>query len=381
MPKDDWPASGQTSCATTAKGTPATSQSNTPVQPTPSLMAAIPSVSAGDSSTKGPAPGFLVLPEDPMECQALLREQITVDGKTLGKASRVLCNNFRHMGKYHAKQMKAMRECQLAGVHSLKAQVTQALSDWRVDLSSRQLLLGMVPSTSLYNSMVADLRTKTYEMANKVKQAEVACVEGKKSTLKALEKMKKETLDKLEILSNSAIDRFMDEMAAAVYEHFGTSMEAVPFMASAAGIAANFRSISFALDLQSADLPFDIELGFSEVELNLFTTLACIIPSLCPLGTTTTLPRPDQLQGDLVGAEEVLAPHNVETNREKAMLSTSNEGVAQVSRAPSTFSRSRSATPAFSREASPSPAKAQVATKGATMTNTFRSSATTKITP
>ena len=272
------------------------------MQPTPSPPAAIPSISAGDSSAKGPPPGFLVLSEDPIECQALLWEQITIDGKTLGKASRVLCNDFRHMGKYHAKQIKAMRECQLVGVHSLKAQVTQALSDWRVDLSSHQLLLGMVPSTSLYNSVVADLRTKTYEMANKVKQAEVAYVEGKKSTLKALEKMKKETLDKLEILSDSAIDRFMDEMAAAVYECFGTSMEAVPFMASAARIAANFHLITFALALQSADLPLDIELRLSEVELDLFTTLTCIIPSLCPLGTTTTLPRPDQLQGDLVGA-------------------------------------------------------------------------------
>ena len=185
--------------------------------PTPSVLAALPSVSAGVSSTKGPPPGFLVLPEDPIKCQAFLREQITVDGKTLGKASRVLCNDFCHMGEYHAKQMKAMQECQLVGVHSLKAQVTQVLLDWRVDLSSRQLLLGMVPSTSLYNSVVADLRTKTYEMANKVKQVEVAYMEGKKSTLKALKKIKKETLDKLEILSDSAIDRFMDEMAAAVY--------------------------------------------------------------------------------------------------------------------------------------------------------------------
>ena len=378
--KDDWPASGETSHATTAKGTPATSQSHTPVQPIPSLLAAIPSVSAGDSLTKGPPPGFLVLPEDPIKCQAILQEQITVDGKTLGKASRVLCNDFHQMGEYHARQMKAMRECQLVGVHSLKGKVTQALSDWRVNLSSRQLLLGTVPSTSLYNSVVADLRTKTYKMANKVKQAEVEYAEGKKSTLKALEKMKKETLDKLEILSDSAIDQFMDEMAAAVYEHFSTSMEAVPFMASAAGIAANFCSITFALALQSADLPLDIELGLSEVELDLFTTLACIIPSLCPLGTTATLPRPDQMQGDLVGAKEVLAHHNVETDREKAMLSTS-EGMAQVSRAPLTLSRSRSATPVFSREASRSPTKAQVATKGATMTNTFRSSATTKITP
>ena len=113
----------------------------------------------------------------------------------------------------------------------------------------------------------------------------------------------------------------------------------------------------------------------------MFTTLAHIIPSLCPLGTTTTLPKPDQLQGDLVGAEEVPTPENRKTNREKAVSSTSNEGAAWVSRVPSSFSRSRSATPAFSHEASPSSAKAQVATKGATMTNTFHSNVTTRFIP
>ena len=164
--------------------------------------------------------------------------------------------------------MKAMQECQLAGVCELKAQVIQALSDWRVDLSTRQHLLGTVPSTCLYNSVLANLRTKTYEMANKVKQAEVAYAESKKGTLKALEKLKKETLDKYHLsLSDSAIDRFMDKMAAAIYEHFGTSMEAVPFMASAAGIVANFHLITFALALQSADLPLDTEVGLSEVKL------------------------------------------------------------------------------------------------------------------
>ena len=311
----------------------------------------------------------------------MLWEQIRADGKTLGKASLVLCNDFHHIGEYHSKQMKAMWECQLAGVNKLKTQVIQALLDWRVNLSSRQCLLGTVPSTSLYNSVVADLRTKTHEMANKVKQAEIAYAESKKGALKALEKLKKETLDKLETLSDSAIDWFMDKMAAAVYEHFGTSIEAVPFMASAAGIVANFHSITFALALQSADLPLDVEMGLSEVELNLFTTLACVIPSLCPLGTTTTLPRPDQLQGDLVGAKEVLAPDNIETDREKAVSSTSNEGAAQVSQVPSTFSKSSLPTPAFSHEASPSPVKAQVATKGATMTNTFHSNATTRTIP
>ena len=164
----------------------------------------------------GPPPGFLILPEDPIECQALLWEQIRADGKTLGKASRVLCNDFCHIGEFHSKQMKAMRECQLVGVCHLKAQVTQALLDWRVNLISYQCLLGMVPSTSLYNSVVADLRTKTYEMANKVKQVEVAYMESKKGTLKALEKLKKETLDKLGTLSDSAIYRFMDKMATAI---------------------------------------------------------------------------------------------------------------------------------------------------------------------
>ena len=162
-------------------------------------------------------------------------------------------------------------------------------------------------------------------------------------------------------------------MAAAIYEHFSTSMEAVPFLASTARIAANFHSITFALALQSADLPFGIEMGLSKVELDLFTTLAQVIPSLCPLSTTTMLPKPDQLQGDLVGAEEVQAPESKEADREKAVSFTSNEGTAQVSRVPSSFSRSRSATPAFSHEANPSPTKSQVATKGATMTNTFHS--------
>ena len=108
VPKDDWSASGQTFCTTTAKGTPATSKTPTPVQSTSSLSATIPSVSAGDASTIAPPPGFLILPEDPIEHQALLRKEITADGKTLGKASQVLCSNFHHMGEYHAKQMKAM---------------------------------------------------------------------------------------------------------------------------------------------------------------------------------------------------------------------------------------------------------------------------------
>ena len=139
--------------------------------------------------------------------------------------------------------------------------------------------------------------------------------------------------------------------------------------------------ITFALALQSADLALDVEMGLSEVELDLFTTLARFIPSLCPLGTTTTLPKPDQLQGDLVGAEEDLAPESKKADKEKAVSSTSDEGTAQTSRVPSSFSRSRSATPAFSHEASPSPTKTQVATKGATMTHTFHSNATSRFIP
>ena len=118
----------------------------------------------------------------------------------------------------------------------------------------------------------------------------------------------------------------MDEMAAAVYEWFGVSVEVIPFLASAAGIAANFLSITFALAIQNTDAPFDVEMGLSEVELNLFTTLARVISSLCPLSTPTTLPKPDQLQGDLVGSEEILAPEGKEAEKEKAVTSTSSEG-------------------------------------------------------
>ena len=113
-----------------------TLQTHTSVHHTSSLPATIPSVSAEGTQPVGPPPGFPTLPEEPIEHQVALKEQITADGKTLTKASRVLCTNFRHMGKYHSQQMKSTRECQLAGVHQLKTQVIQALSDWRVNLSS-----------------------------------------------------------------------------------------------------------------------------------------------------------------------------------------------------------------------------------------------------
>ena len=58
--KEDWPASGQTSHTTTAKGTPSTSQTHTPVHHTSSLLAAIPSLHWGCpihwSSTRLPCP-------------------------------------------------------------------------------------------------------------------------------------------------------------------------------------------------------------------------------------------------------------------------------------------------------------------------------------
>ena len=176
--------------------------------------------------------------------------------------------------------------------------------------------------------------------------------------------MKKETMDKLETLSDSAIDRFMDEMATAVYKWFSVSVEVVPFLASAAGIAANFCSITFALAIQNTDVPFDVEMGLSEVELNLFSTFAHVIPLLCPLSAPTMLPKPDQLQGDLVRPEEVLAPEGKEAEKEKAMTSTSSDGTLQASWMLTSFSRSRSAIPACSHESSPSPAKSQASKLG-----------------
>ena len=180
--KDNWPASGQTSSMTTMKGMSSTSRIHTPTQQTSSLPAVIPSTStAGTQHTGtppgGPPPGFPAFLEVPIEGQAAIREQ--TDTKILTNASQVLCTDFCHMGEYYSKQWKALRECQLQGIHDLKTTVQKALSDWRVDLSSRQHLLGTVPSASPYNSMVADLRVKTYKMANKVKQAEAAYEERK----------------------------------------------------------------------------------------------------------------------------------------------------------------------------------------------------------
>ena len=138
--KEDWLASGQTSHTMTVKGTPSTLQTHTPVHHTLSLPATIPSTGTPavilSTPTEGalpvgPPPGFPLLPEDPLECQATLREQITADGKTLTNASWVLCINFHHMGEYRSQQMKSMRDRQLAGVRTLRIQVIQALLDWR----------------------------------------------------------------------------------------------------------------------------------------------------------------------------------------------------------------------------------------------------------
>ena len=86
----------------------------------------------------GPPPGFPAFHEDPIQCQAAIREQITADAKTLAAASLMLCTDFRHIGNYYSKQWKAMRECQLQGIHGLKTTVQKALSDWMVDLNSQQ---------------------------------------------------------------------------------------------------------------------------------------------------------------------------------------------------------------------------------------------------
>ena len=100
-------------------------------------------------------------------------------------------------------------------------------------------------------------------MTNAVKQAEANYKESKEPTRKALEKMKKETMDQLDTMSDMTIDRFMDETAAAIYKHFGESIDIVPFLASEAGVAANFCSITFALAIQTTEMPFDIEMGQS----------------------------------------------------------------------------------------------------------------------
>ena len=166
-------------------------------------------------------------------------------------------------------------------------------------------------------------------MTNTVKQAEADYDESKEPTRKALEKMKKETMGQLDTMLDTAIDRFMDETAAAIYKCFCESMDIIPFLASVAGVAANFHSITFSLTIQTTEMPFDIEMGRAKTQLDPFTTLAHMVPSLCPLSTPNTIPRPD-----LVGFEEVPAIESKQTEKEKAVTSTSSDGTLRVSKPP-----------------------------------------------
>ena len=108
------------------KDTPTTSRTNTPTKHTSSLPVVIPSISETQPPIDPPL-GHTTFPEDPLKCQAAIREQITADAKTLSTASCVLCTNFHHMSDYDAKWWRAMRECQLQGVGNLKKSVKNTL--------------------------------------------------------------------------------------------------------------------------------------------------------------------------------------------------------------------------------------------------------------
>ena len=89
-----------------------------------------------------------------------------------------------------------------------------------------------------------------------------------------------------------------------------------------------------------------------------------MVPLLCPLSTPNTVSRPSQEHRDLVGSEEVLANESKETEKEKAVTSTSSDGNLQISKPPTSFGHSRSATLVCSLDSSPSPAKPQASEPG-----------------
>ena len=95
-------------------------------------------------------------------------------------------------------------------------------------------------------------------------------------------------------------------------------------------------------------MPEDIQYELSVAELDMFSTLARILPSLCPIpGKSGLPPAPDEGLGDFVGSQTVAGS---DQDKEKVVTSTSADTASHPA-----GDRSRSNTPVRSREGSQPP--------------------------
>ena len=146
----------------------------------------------------------------------------------------------------------------------------------------------------------------------------------------------------------SAISRFIDDASSSLYAQFGDSPDIISFMANTAGVTSNFRSITQCVTMMLTLMPEDIQYELSVAELDMFSTLGRILPSLCPIpGKSGLPPAPDEGLGDLVSSQTVAGS---DQDKEKVVTSTSSDTASHPA-----GDRSRSNTPVRSREGSQPP--------------------------
>ena len=187
-----------------------------------------------------------------------------------------------------------------------------------------------------------------FEMASAITTAKEEFEDGRKQALDDVDKIRVRSLNELETMIESAISQFIDDASASVHARFGESMDIVPFIANTAGVASNFLSITQCVVMMLTMMPEDIHYDISTGELDMFTTLTRVLPSLCPLPNKTGLPpKPNEDLGDLVGAQVVTG---TEADKEKTVTSTSADNTGQL-----VSDRSRCGTPVPACESSQPP--------------------------
>ena len=231
----------------------------------------------------------------------------------------------------------------------MRRKIQAAMLEWKTEVSARQCLLQSAPSVGIYNGIIEDIRAETFELTLAIGTATEEYEESHKTTGADIEKMRVRFLNELQLMIESAISRFIDDASTSLYAQFGDSPEVVPFMANTAGVASNFRSITQCVTMMLTLMPEDIQHELSVAELDMFSTLARVLPSLCPIpGKSGLPPAPDEGLGDLVSSQTVSGS---DRDKEKVVTSTSADTASRPA-----GDRSRSSTPVHSREGSQPPA-------------------------
>ena len=101
-------------------------------------------------------------------------------------------------------------------------------------------MLQSAPSVGVYNSIVEDIRTETFELTSAIGSATEDYENSRETMANDIEKMRVQFLNELQLMIESAISRFIDEASTGLYTQFGDSPEIVPHMANTAGVASNF---------------------------------------------------------------------------------------------------------------------------------------------